>query len=110
MRRLLIQSANFALLAILLIGIPAVAHAQFGGWQISPASRLQTLIFWGLIIAASANVAASFVPFVGGKQRRLCWEWAVVFGGLLGVQYAYTHGHLNFDWLKQALQWAQNHL
>jgi hypothetical protein len=109
MQRFFIQCANFALLALLLIGVPAVAHAQMGDWQISPAATLHKLIFGGLLIAAAGNGAAAGFLIKSRKERILCWEWAVVFGGLLAVQFAFTHGYLNFEWLKQALQWLQKH-
>jgi hypothetical protein len=108
MQRFLIQCANFALLALLLIGVPAVAHAQMGDLQISPASTLHKLIFGGLLIAVVGNAAAGFL-LKSRKERILCWEWAVVFGGLLAVQFAFTHGYFNFEWLKHALLWLQKH-
>ena len=110
MQRLLIIATNCGLLALLLIGLPAATRAHLGNVQFSSATTVRLVIFWGLILAASANVALSFMPFIGRKQRFLCWEWVLVFGGLVGVQYAFTHGHLNFVWLKQSLEWLQSHL
>jgi hypothetical protein len=109
MQRFFIQGANFALLVLLLIGVPAVAHAQMGDWQITPASTLHRLIFGGLLIALLGNGAAAAFLIKSRKERILCWEWAAVFGGLLGIQFAFTHGYFNFAWLKQALQWMQKH-
>jgi hypothetical protein len=109
MQRFLIQCANFALLVLLFIGVPAVAHAQMGDWQVTPASTLHQLIFWGLLVAVAANGIAAGFLIKGRKERVLCWEWAVVFAGLLAVQFAFTRGYLNFDWLKHALQWMQKH-
>ena len=109
MQRFFIQGANFALLVLLLIGVPAVAHAQMGDWQITPASTLHRLIFGGLLIALAGNGAAATFLNKSRKERILCWEWAAVFGGLLGIQFAFTHGYFNFAWLKQALQWVQKH-
>ncbi len=97
MQRFLIQSANFALLALLLIGVPAVAHAQMGDWQISPASTLHKLMFGGLLLAVVGNGVAAGFLIKSRKERILCWEWAVVFGGLLAVQFAFTHGYFNFE-------------
>jgi hypothetical protein len=110
MQRFLIQCANFALLVLLLIGVPAVAHAQMGDWQISPASTLHNLIFGGLLIATVGNAVAASFMIKSRKERVLCWEWAVVFGGLLAAQFAFAHGYFNFEWLKHALLWMQKHL
>jgi hypothetical protein len=110
MQRFLIQCANFALLVLLFIGVPAVAHAQMGDWEVTPVSTLHKLIFGGLLIAIMGNGIAAGFLIKSGKERILCWEWTAVFGGLLAVQIALIHGYLNFEWLKHALQWLQKHL
>ena len=69
MQRFFIQGANFALLALLLIGVPAVAHAQMGDWQITPASTLHRLIFGGLLIALVGNGAAAAFLIKSRKER-----------------------------------------
>ena len=46
MRRFLIKCVNFALLVIIVIGIPAVTRRQFGSFQIGSAPALQMLSFW----------------------------------------------------------------
>ncbi|MGB7746766.1 MAG: hypothetical protein WBN75_05695 [Verrucomicrobiia bacterium] len=109
MQRFLIQCVNFALLAIIFFGIPAVTGAQFGGWQISAGPQARRLIFWGLALAVTGNTVAALGLIKSRKERKLCWEWAAVFVGLLFVQYAYLHGYFNFNWLKQALLWLQKH-
>ena len=110
MQRFLIQCANFALLVMLFIGVPAVAHAQMGDWEVTPVSTLHKLIFGGLLIAIVGNGIAAGFLIKSRKERVLCWEWAAVFGGLLAVQAAFIHGYLNFEWLKHALQWMQKHV
>ena len=109
MRRFFITSANCALLVLLLIGLPAAAHAQMGDWQITAATTLHRLMFVGLLIAAAGNGAAAAFLIKSRKEKILCWEWAAVFGGLLAVQFAFSRGHLNFEWLNQALQWMRKH-
>jgi hypothetical protein len=109
MQRFLIQSVNFVLLAIIFFGLPAVTGAQLGHWQISAAPQVQRLMFWGLALAAAGNAVAALGLIKSRKERKLCWEWAAVFIGLLLVQYAYLHGYFNFNWLKQALLWLQKH-
>ena len=109
MQRFLIKCVNFALLIIIVIGVPAVTRAQFWNVQIVSAPKLQLLSFWGLSLALGGNILAATMLFKGRKERMLCWEWAAVFGGLLGIQFAFTHGYFNFAWLKQALQWVQKH-
>lgn len=109
MQRFLIQCANFAVLTFLLIGIPAVAHAQMGDWEIFQASTLHKLIFGGLLIAALGNATAASFIIKSRKEQLLCWEWAAVFGGLLAVQFIFARGYLNFEWLKRSLIWLQKH-
>jgi hypothetical protein len=110
MQRFLIITTNCALLALLLIGLPAATRAQLGNVQFSSASTGRLLMFWGLGIAAAANIFAALVFIKGRKQKFLCWEWAAVFGALLLAYYGFMRGYLNFDWLKHALEWLQNHL
>jgi hypothetical protein len=110
MQRFLIKCANGILLAIIFIGIPAITHARLGGWEISSAHQAQRLMLWGLGIAAAGNALAAMFLIKGGKERKLCWEWAAAFAGLLGVLSACLRGYFNFDWLKQALQWLQKRL
>ncbi len=109
MQRFLIQSLNFAWLVMVFIGLPAATRAQWGSWQISPAVQSQVLMLWGLVLAVAGNLAAALGLLKGRKERKLCWEWAAVFTGLLLVQYAFHRGWFNFDWLKKALLWLQQH-
>ena len=103
MQRLFITIANCALLVIAFIGVPEVASARFWHWQISSLSAKQALTTWGLALAAFGNVGAAMFLVKGCKERKLCWEWAVVFAVLLGAEYAFVRGWFNFDWLKRAL-------
>jgi hypothetical protein len=109
MQRFLIIATNCALLALLLIGLPAATRAQLGDWQISYVSTGQQLLFWGLAAAAAGNILAALAFVKGRKGKKLCWEWAAVFGGLLLACYGYLHGCFNFNWLKQTLLWVQKH-
>jgi hypothetical protein len=110
MQRFLIITINCVLLAFLLIGLPAATREQWGSVQLSSASTGKLLMFWGLGIAAAANILAGLILVKGSKQKFFCWEWAGVFGVLLAVYYGFTRSWFNFEWLKHALQWLQNHL
>jgi hypothetical protein len=110
MQRLLIIMTNGALLILLFIGVPAATRAQYGNVQFSSASTGRLLMFWGLGIAATANIFAALIFVKGRKRKILCWEWVAVFGALLLAYYGFTRGWFNFNWLKHALQWLQNHL
>ena len=109
MQRFLIVTTNCALLALLLIGLPAATREHFGDVQLSSASTGRLLMFWGLGIAAAANIFAALVFAKGRKLKILCWEWAVIFGVLWLADYAFVRGWFNFDWLKQTLLWLQKH-
>ena len=107
MSRVFIIVANCALLILLLIGLPSATREQFGNLQLSSASTNRLLLFCGLGIAAAANILAALFLIKNRKQKILCWEWALVFGGLLLAFYGFTRGWFNFDWLKKFLLWLQ---
>ena len=109
MQRFLIIAANCALLALLLIGLPAATHAQWGDWQIASATTGRRLLFGGLAIGVAGNVLAGLAIAKARKGKILCWEWTAVFAGLLLVCWGFARGDFNFNWLKQALLWLQNH-
>jgi uncharacterized membrane protein len=106
MPKFLIKVANVAWLVIIFIGVPAITHAQVGNWHITQASTARALIFGGLVLAAVTNTLLA-MTIKKQKDRVLCWEWVAAFGGLLIVEFAYTNGYLNFNWLRRALQWVQ---
>lgn len=110
MPRLFIQCVNAALLVIIFIGVPAITRAQFGNVQIGSAPKLRLLLFWGLALALLGNVISAWFVFKKKPQRKLCWEWAAVFGGLLLAYCAYAFGYLHFDWLRKSLLWLQEHV
>jgi hypothetical protein len=110
MQRFVISCLNCAWLALVFIGLPAVTQMRLADWQVSEGARAQWLMFWGLALALAGNVLAALGPVRGRKERKFCWEWAAVFGGLLLVQYAFNRGWFNFEWLKQALMWLQKHI
>jgi hypothetical protein len=109
MQRLLIIITNGALLALLLIGVPAVAGLRLWNWEISSVPVAQTLMFWGLTLAAAGNGFAALIVIKGRKDRKLCWDWTAVFVVLLGVECAFVRGWFNFEWLQRALLWLQKH-
>jgi len=63
MQRFLIKCVNFALLIIIVIGLPAVTRAQFWNVQIVSAPKLQLLSFWGLSLALGGNILAASMLF-----------------------------------------------
>ena len=107
MQRLLIQCTNTFLLIVILIGVPAVTSARFGNLLLSSTRRAQLLTLWGLAGASVANAVVAMILVKGRKERIVCWKWAATFGVFLLIEYSLIHGYLNFDWLRQALQWLQ---
>jgi hypothetical protein len=108
MQRFFIIAINCVLLVGALIGVPEVAGVRFWRWQISSISTAQTLMLWGLAIAACGNAAAALFLLKGRKERKLCWLWAAIFGALLGVEYAFVRGWFHLHWLQRALLWFQS--
>lgn len=109
MQRFLIQIVNFSLLFVILVGIPAATRAQVGGWQISSATNVRLVIFWGLGIAAGLNAAGAWFFIKNRKDRKHCWGWVAIFGGLWLAYFGFVRGWFNFEWLKHTLQWLQKH-
>jgi hypothetical protein len=109
MQRFLIQCVNGVLLAVIFPGISAITGVQIWDWQISSVSQARELMLWGLALAAMGNALVALGLIKSRKQRKLCWEWAWVFTGLLLFQYAYLRGCFNFNWLKDMLLWFQSH-
>lgn len=107
MQRFLIISVNCALLALLLIGLPAATRQQWGNVQLSSASTGRTLMFCGLGLAMAGNMMTALFLIKARKQKGICWEWAAVFGALLLAYYGFVRGWFNFLWLRHALQWLQ---
>ena len=110
MQRFLIKVINCGLLVIILIGVPAITGTRFGHLAVSSAPTAQMLMLWGLSLAVVGNSVAALLFGRAQKLQMLCWEWALVFGSLLGIEYAMIHGYLNFNWLKRGLLWLQKHL
>ncbi len=110
MPRFLLLLVNCALLAFLLLGLPAATKANVVGYQVSKAPTTQFLVFWGLGLAAAANLLAGSVLIKDRKLRPLAFEWTAVFAALGLLQYALYRGWTNFDWLRTALEWCQAHL
>jgi len=109
MQRFFITIANCAVLTFVFIGAPEVAGARFLHWQISSVSAAHALTLWGLLFATAGNACAALFLFKGSKERKLCWAWTMVFGALLGAEYAFVRGWLHFGWLRQILLWLQKH-
>ena len=101
---------NCVLLGLLLLGLPEATRTHVAGYQLSKAPTTQGLVVWGLGLAAAANLLAGLVLIKDRKVRPLAWEWTVLYAALGLLQYSLYRGWVNFDWLKNALEWCQAHL
>jgi len=89
MQRFLIIATNCALLALLLIGLPAATHAQWGDWQIASVSTGRRLLFGGLAIGTAGNILAGLAIVkgrkgkillgMGGDLRRITAGWLGIY-------------------------------
>jgi hypothetical protein len=109
MRRFLVKCVNFALLVLIVIGVPSITRVEFHGWLLGSGAKLQLLLFWALATALGFNILAALILVKARKDRVLCWEWAAVYGVLLFAFCAFTFGYLNFDWLRNFLLRLQNY-
>jgi hypothetical protein len=103
MRRSFIHLLNLALLVIVLIGLPAVASARLGGLGLSSIGTRHLLVFWGTAAAAIVNLVLLFTLAKSPPDRKRCLEWMFSFLALLGAEWLYFNGHLQFGWLKDWL-------
>jgi hypothetical protein len=110
MQRFIIITTNCALLVFLLIGFPAATGVKLGDWQVSSAPAARLLTFFGLGIAAGGNATAAIFLIKGRKEKILCWEWSAVFCALLVAEWAFTRGHISFNWLQRSLFWLQKRI
>ena len=110
MLRFFLFLLNCVLLALLMLGVPEATRAHVVGYQVSKAPTTELMIVWGLGIAAAANLLAGLVLIKDRKVRPHAWEWTVLFAALGLLQYSLYRGWVNFDWLKNALEWCQAHL
>ena len=110
MKAFLVKSVNCALLILIFIGVPAITHVEFRGWQLGSGPKLRLLLFWSLALALGLNVVAASFLMKARKDRIVCWEWAAVFGILLFAYCAFAFGYLNFDWLRNFLLRLQRYV
>ena len=110
MQRILIITANWLLLVLLLLGLPAATRAQVGNLQLSSAATGRLLLLSGLGIALALNLLGALRLVKARQNRTLCWEWTALYTALLLATAAYFHGWFNFLWLRHTLQWLQRHL
>jgi hypothetical protein len=110
MQRLVIQCANWFLLIVILIGIPAITSARLGHLQLSSAPVAQKLTLWGSALVAAGNAMAAIVLLNGRRERLLAWKWAAIFAALLLTEFLFIHHYFSFDWLRAALVWLEEYL
>jgi hypothetical protein len=104
-----IHVLNTALIAILMIGVPAVTGIDLGSLRLSSDTWLERLVVGGLALGVTGNA------FAGGllkrrRQRRACWAWMLVHAAVLLVAILAQQGWIHFDWLREFLdqlgRWA----
>ena len=97
-----IHAVNAALLAVLLIGIPAVTGIDLGSLRLSSDHWLERLTIAGLIVGMTANGLTGFL--VRQRRRRaVCWGWTFLYAALLIVAVLSREGYIHFDWLRDFL-------
>ena len=93
---------NTALIAILMIGVPAVTGIDLGSLRLSSDTWLERLVIGGLALGVTGNA-------IGGRflkrrrQQRACWAWMWVHAAVLLVAILAQQGWIHFDWLREFL-------
>jgi hypothetical protein len=107
MLRRFVHLANGLWLALVLIGVPAATSITIGRLQLTSLSSSQMLILTGLSLGAGGNALTALWLGRRDKTGRLCWSWFFGFSLLLGIEYLYFNGHIDFKWLKDLLLWLK---
>jgi hypothetical protein len=97
-----IQAVNVALLAILLVGVPAVTGISLGQVRVSSVKWLERLVMGGLALGVAANAAARWASS-HRKERSVFLGWMILHGSLLGTGLLAHFGWIDFGWLKDWL-------
>jgi hypothetical protein len=103
MRRLMIHLVNWALLIIVLIGIPSITSKQFGGLAVSSVSKWQMLTLWGLGLIAAGNLLLVLFAKPKRRIRNLLLVWSIVFSAILVFEILLFAEVIHFEWLKDLL-------
>lgn len=107
MSSFVIQLINWGVLAVIVIGFPAISSLRIGNLQLTSTPVFQLLTLWGFVLAAGANLVTGFFLARRRKLRRVCYTWAFVHGGFLVFEYLVFEGVIDFEWLKQSLLWLR---
>ena len=98
-----IHMANAALLAVLLVGVPAVTGVSLGTLRVSSNAWLERLVLAGLGLGVLAN---GLLVWGSGfrKERGVCMGWMGLHLTILGVALMAHFGWIEFGWLKDWLK------
>jgi hypothetical protein len=94
-----IHGMNLLLLAILLLGAPALTGFDLGPVVLWSSTWLERLVIAGLVVGAVANLMVSS-GFEQRRHRLACLGWAGLHLAILGVGLMLHWGWIDVGWFK----------
>ncbi|MCL4181005.1 MAG: hypothetical protein KJ072_25080 [Verrucomicrobia bacterium] len=104
-RRPAIRALNVALLAVLLVGVPAVTGVSLGVFRISSPDWLGRLLLGGLALGVLANGLLGWGTR-HRQERAILLGWMFLHAALLLVVLLAHFGWIEFGWLREWLDRA----
>jgi len=106
-----VHLTNWAFLALVLVALPYVAGAPFGGWQIMDRETAQVLGIIGFSIALILNIGGAVLFFRRQKKsRKTCWQWCLIHAMFVVVFILVLFQWIEFQWLKDWVVWVSSQL
>jgi hypothetical protein len=98
-----IHGLNIGLIAILLVGVPAVTGISLGALRVSSDHWLGRLVMGGLALGVVVN-GMVVIASRNRKERSVCLGWMLLHAAVLGVAWLAHLGWIEFGWLRDLLR------
>ena len=109
MKKHLTQILNWTGLAIVLVGLPAVASARFGSLRLTADETAWLLMMGGAGMMAALNAVAGW-KLARGAVAKSCRRWTAVHIAFGVFLWLVSEDQVEFGWLKDALLWLRDQI